>query len=372
MNFSTQILKTSAIVVLTGGTIIGSVLGGHKVADIISNRFYKKREPIENEENNDNKDDEAYEYKYIDDYQKRYDDMVLENKNQAEIEAEIDAEIEAEIEAETEAETEAEKYKSDLEVKLNGTKIHEITPKGDVIMYYDTNLESFVYYCDDKNIPYKYLETVARKYSLDNNCLEIFVNMYDELKKGIERQKEAKIKKCKEDANKNDNLDQENGKTDVFATFKQYNKTNPKEMIKQRKYITKENANRYSYRGNIASGKELRIENPKKEVSIGETGKQLKPQSSVNSVNMKISDMPKPSGDRKKMSFSDFKRMQSSTSVDTLPVKTLEEWVESDNEVSSLFQSQMNDSPTFSPVHEKRRSSEVTMSEQQLTTLLED
>ena len=64
--------------------------------------------------------------------------------------------------------------------------------------------------------------------------------------------------------------------------------------------------------------------------------------------------------------------MQSSTSVDTLPVKTLEEWVESDNEVSSLFQSQMNDSPTFSPVHEKRRSSEVTMSEQQLTTLLED
>ena len=239
-------------------------------------------------------------------------------------------------------------------------------------MYYDTILESFVYYCDDKNIPYKYLETVARKYSLDNNCLEIFVNMYDELKKGIERQKEAKIKKCKEDANKNDKLSQENGAADVFATFKQYNKTNPKEMIKQRKYITKENANRYSYRGNIANGKELRIENPKKEVSIEEKGKQLKPQSSVNSVNMEISDTPKPSSHRKKLSFSDFKRMQNSTSVETLPVKTLEEWVESNGEVESIYHSRMNDSPTFSPVRERRRSFEVTMSEQQLTNLLED
>ena len=90
MNFSTQILKTSAIVVLTGGTIIGSVLGGHKVADIISNRFYKKQEPIENEENNDNNDDETYEYKYIDDYQRRYDEMLLENENQSETETETE------------------------------------------------------------------------------------------------------------------------------------------------------------------------------------------------------------------------------------------------------------------------------------------
>ena len=125
MNFSTHILKTGAIIVITSGTIIGSVLGGHKVADIISNRFYKKSESIETIENtddndnndNDNNDNEAYEYKYIDDYQTLYDEVFLENKNQEEEPSH----------AETE---EHEKYKSDLESKLNGTKIQRSTYKG--------------------------------------------------------------------------------------------------------------------------------------------------------------------------------------------------------------------------------------------------
>ena len=67
------------------------------------------------------------------------------------------------------------------------TKIHESTPSGDVIMFYDDNLESFVYYCDNKGIPYKYLETVARKYTIHNRCLSKFIDTAEEIKTAVEK-----------------------------------------------------------------------------------------------------------------------------------------------------------------------------------------
>lgn len=334
MSFSIQILKTGGLVVLTGGTIIASIIGGNWLADNVSKRLYKVDDTKENEIDEPNDPDEPYEYKFIDEYQKKYKEM-------------MDAKTD-------EHDTDTETTKEQLENKLNGTKIHEITPKGDVIMYYDTALESFVYYCDDKSIPYKYLETVARKYSLDNDCLEIFVNMYDELKKGIERQKDAKIKKCMEDAKRKESIEeskQRNG--DVFAAFKQYNKTNPKEMIKQRRYITKENANRYSYRGTIETGRNLRIENPTKKKAQDQT--RILSQDTPHLMESVKSASNSASNNNRKISFSDFKRMQTSTSVDTLPVKTIEEWVESDNDSLGQNAKDMSDSPTFSPASIKKK-----------------
>ena len=357
MDFSAQILRTGALVVLTGGTIVGSIVAGNRIGTLLTNRSRKDEELDKNDsEDNDKVEDRGYEYKYIEEYQAQYDKI---NKDEDEDEDEYEDEDGEELNI------------AKLERMLNGTKIHEITPNGDVIMHYDTKLESFVYYCDDKSIPYKYLETVARKYCLDNDCIAIFVNMYDELKKGIERQKEAKIKKCKDDANKDSDREKDNQRVnnDVFASFKQYNKTNPKELIKQRKYITKENANRYSYRGNIAAGRELRIENPKKKVvgtaavvsSLDETIPTKIPEST--------SYIKTPLPGRKKISFADFKHMKNSTSVDTLPVKTLEEWVESDNEPTTDAKI---DSPTFSPKRRKNKNpdSEMTINESDLTDLL--
>ena len=46
--------------------------------------------------------------------------------------------------------------------------LFETTPKGNVIMYYDYDKESFNYYCDVKDISYLYLETVVRKYAISN------------------------------------------------------------------------------------------------------------------------------------------------------------------------------------------------------------
>ena len=369
MSFSIQILKTGGLVVLTGGTIVASILGGNWLTDIVSKRLCKLDDTGESKA--DEQDDTPYEYKFIDEYQQRYQEMVEKDQD--------------------DTSTDTDDVKKQLEAKLNGTKIHEITPKGDVIMYYDTELESFVYYCDDKNIPYKYLETVARKYSLDNDCLEIFVNMYDELKKGIERQKDAKIQKCIEDAKKKKNTKESKQESNsVFASFKQYNKTDPKEIIKQRRYITKENANRYSYRGNIETGRQLRIENPKKK-GLFKNNKQDHLTQSVNTTTAHKGNQP---SNHNKLSFSDFKRMQTSTSVESLPVKTIEEWAEGDNEVSTQNIKEQDDSPSFSPSQKKpdrkqynntnlvedadnvenghvNEAYEVTMNEQELADLLD-
>jgi len=56
-----------------------------------------------------------------------------------------------------------------------------MTPKGRIIMYYDFEKESFIYHCDTKDVPYLYLETVARKYALTYHCKKIVVD----IKKGI-------------------------------------------------------------------------------------------------------------------------------------------------------------------------------------------
>ena len=113
--------------------------------------------------------------------------------------------------------------------------IIETTPNGDVVIGYtydekDETLFSFNYYCDDKNIPFKYLDTVARKYTILHKCPQIFICLKQELKKMREK------KNIKETLHndKNDNLIiQKNNintnEASVFAVFKNYKK--PKKNI---------------------------------------------------------------------------------------------------------------------------------------------
>ena len=100
--------------------------------------------------------------------------------------------------------------------------IMEKTPSGNVIMYYNNKRGSFEFYSDN-TIPYRYLETVSRKYVKTFNCRYLYVDMENELNESDKLIKEQNDKKCL--ALENVTVVQEsNKKKDVFAKFKGYNK----------------------------------------------------------------------------------------------------------------------------------------------------
>ena len=126
----------------------------------------------------------------------------------------------------------------------SSTKIHESTPSGDVIMFYDDNLSSFVYYCDNKGIPYKYLETVARKYTIHNRSLSKFIDTAEEIRSAVEKSQETITEEQHAPPSKNT----------IFASLKKGN-ANKNKCKKQSVLMDK--ANRYSWRGVLAEGKAL-------------------------------------------------------------------------------------------------------------------
>ena len=76
----------------------------------------------------------------------------------------------------------------DVKTKENNI-VEDSTPDGNVFMKYIEEDEGFGYWCDNKNIKYDYLDTVARKYCMSFDCCGI----YEDRKKNIEEQK-AKAK----------------------------------------------------------------------------------------------------------------------------------------------------------------------------------
>ena len=58
--------------------------------------------------------------------------------------------------------------------KTNNRFIMEMTPVGNVIMQYNLTKELFVYYSDNM-VPFRYLETVARKYVCTFDCKELYI-----------------------------------------------------------------------------------------------------------------------------------------------------------------------------------------------------
>ena len=165
-----------------------------------------------------------------------------------------------------------------IKERLDGLKnnfIFEKTPLGNVIMYYNNSRESFEYYSDN-TIPYRFLETISRKYVKTFNCKQIYFDMEFELNEFERKQKEAQEeeqKKILDDSlkmNGNGNTELVK-KKDVFAKFKSYNtesgtgKVNrgvapPKNSIpnntmkkKDENFILKDNANRYTCEGKLAN-----------------------------------------------------------------------------------------------------------------------
>lgn len=159
--------------------------------------------------------------------------------------------------------------------KLKNNFIIEKTPLGNVIMYWNNSRESFEYYSDN-TIPYRYLETVGRKYVKTFNCKQIYVDMSFELNEFERKQKEKKekqeeeLKLLEEKKKLEKNIVEQ--KKDVFAKFKNYNKESgtgkvnrgaapPKNSIPNNnniknadeKVILKEHANRYTCEGRLSN-----------------------------------------------------------------------------------------------------------------------
>jgi hypothetical protein len=182
-----------------------------------------------------------------------------------------------------EAHLEARKFVIDERLdKLKNSFIMEKTPLGNVLMLYNNKRGSFEFYSDN-TIPYRYLETVSRKYVKTFGCRPIYCDMEEELKnyekklEEKEREKEELDKRILEEKRV---LDEKNmsvsvvaePKKNVFAKFKSYNKeagtghvniaAPPKNSIpnnkvtetsSDEKVLLKENANRYSYEGKLSN-----------------------------------------------------------------------------------------------------------------------
>jgi hypothetical protein len=142
--------------------------------------------------------------------------------------------------------------------KLKNSILIEKTPLGNVIMFYDKNKESFSYYSDN-TIPYRFLETVARKYVVTFGCKNIYVDMEEVLKEAEKKRDEKKEKEEEEKKRRLKTNEQE--KKSVFAKFKNYNKEGLKTagIAKKNQVVVaakgnqdvllKENANRYTLEG---------------------------------------------------------------------------------------------------------------------------
>jgi hypothetical protein len=140
----------------------------------------------------------------------------------------------------------------DMKKHLSTKVLTETTPDGDVIMHYNYDQDipersSFYYYSNNRNIPFKYLDTVARKYVCTYDCVELYLYLKEEIEKEVDKIKAEKERELKL---KEDNANAEKNKTnDVFATFKNYKNTSNSSQNTKRSLLVPKN--RYTRMGTI-------------------------------------------------------------------------------------------------------------------------
>lgn len=127
---------------------------------------------------------------------------------------------------------------NEMKTSLSDRILMETTPKGNVIMYYnydqeDEDRSSFHYYCDDKSLPFNYLDTVSRKYVCLYKCPQIYRYLEKEMEVRIQKMKDLE-KKRQEDEDKENAQNEENRKRrsdSVFATLKNYKTQSQNQII---------------------------------------------------------------------------------------------------------------------------------------------
>ena len=131
--------------------------------------------------------------------------------------------------------------------------IQEATPRGDILMYYDVKNKEFVYYSNNKNLPYRTLDAVARKYVCLHNVPSIYVDIREEVKKGFE--------KCKNKAKCVDSATTiSSSSSSLYAVYKNYKSgatatTSAADSNgvgkNSKKVILKDNVNKFIFKGRI-------------------------------------------------------------------------------------------------------------------------
>ena len=91
------------------------------------------------------------------------------------------------------SDTEDDNKNYDLKDKI----VSEQCPRGLVILGYDLDNKCFYYYSDYKNVDYLYLEVIARKFVVTNNCKNLLINSKKEFirvaSKQLEKQDHVNI-----------------------------------------------------------------------------------------------------------------------------------------------------------------------------------
>jgi hypothetical protein len=77
---------------------------------------------------------------------------------------------------------------------LTDKLLDEETPLGLIKMFYNHKYKGFMWYCDRNHVPYRFLETVVRKYIIEYDCYNLYVDLYDELEKSSKLTQRAKEK----------------------------------------------------------------------------------------------------------------------------------------------------------------------------------
>jgi len=145
---------------------------------------------------------------------------------------------------------------------LRNNILMENTPLGNVILYYDSVKDTFCYY-SDRIIPYKYVDTVCRKYVIKFQCVQLYFDINNNTNNNVMEDKDTSsssssysvpvqvevqpIKEIKEE---------DNNKKNIFVKLKSYNKSNLADGVSgtsttakssdQNRYI-----NRYTYEGKL-------------------------------------------------------------------------------------------------------------------------
>jgi hypothetical protein len=126
--------------------------------------------------------------------------------------------------------------------------IQEVTPRGEILMYYHVDNKAFEYYSNNKNLPYKTLDAVARKYVCTHNVPSIYVDIREEVKKGTDKH----FQKLKD--GKSVDAAKPTSASSMFAVYKNYksgtnsslgNNSNSKNVI------LKDNVNKFIFKGRI-------------------------------------------------------------------------------------------------------------------------
>ena len=134
--------------------------------------------------------------------------------------------------------------------------IQEVTPRGEILMYYNVNHKAFDYYSNNKNLPYRTLDAVARKYVCLHNVPSIYVDIREEVKKGIDKCSK-KIKDAKH-ADASVDATKPTPASSIFAVYKNYKSgataaadSNGGVGNNYKKVILKDNVNKFIFKGRI-------------------------------------------------------------------------------------------------------------------------